>query len=595
MSEIMHNIKFNTDSNPFSNGHSKGVKVAQFSLSNQNLKSMVPRYENIFSKNNKAKVPRLKPPYRKRDLDRFEDCFRSDGCVRLGVTKKWNFILGAHIAVSLDVNKEYQNDDERSEALNQIMSYEPYKIAMDKANELLRRVNFRRVIHAAGVQSSVYGRSCIEKVKDPANNNRIVRLNVLNSKLLGDVEVNPDTWEFLGVHYRDLPKDDDLLEKENIIYITRNDYHLSSGSLYYGLSDLEPVIDGSETKRIIKQEDLKEIARALWAGFGWLLFKDPNITYTQMSEIVNNMKAGGWFATDQQVELHVQEIAQNAPMLLEIINEMNLETARDLSVPSPLVGYESSQNYANLVQTLISWKESDLDAERRWLTALVEEQLLDEVFKNELAIQGVDLPPEYGVDTSINLMIQKPMLVPNEQPLNPLQPNDMMMNQTQFVPQARLTIDIEDPNFETAEKRVANALNLYGQNLISARKVLQEAEMTDQIEETEIRLAENQRKVDMMQQTQLDMFNQQAQISNTVQDRRLNLLNQLEGELGKLNGNNNSVRGIGGGGNKTPFKPRMGSIVEDAIKDPEIKSLYMDYLKTKKDAIERVTNNLTKS
>lgn len=596
-SEIFTDIKFNKDSGLFKNGHNSGVKIAQFNLSDSsNLKSMVPRYDNIFGKSNKVKIPRLKPPYRKRDLDRFEDCFRSDGCVRLGVTKKWNFILGAHISVSLDVNKEYQNDDERAAALNQIMTYEPYKIAMDKANALLRKVNFRKVIHAAGIQASVYGRSCIEKVRDPANHNRIVRLNILNSKLLGDVEVNPDSWEFLGIHYRDLPKTEDLLEAENIIYVTRNDYHLSSGSMYYGLSDLEPVIDGSETKRIIKQEDLKEIARSLWAGFGWLKFLDPNITHQQMTDIVNQMKAGGWFATDQQVELKVEAIAKDAPMLLEIINEMNLETARDLAVPSPLVGYENKQNYSNLVQTLISWKESDLDAERKWLTALIEEQLLNEIFRNELEIQGVQIPAEGEEDE--NIMVQKQYIVPNEQPLNPLQPNDMMMNQTQFIPPAKLTIDITDPNFETAEKRVANALQLYGQDLISARKVLEEAEMEDQIEETEMRLAEKERKAEMMQQTQLDIFNQQAQINTTVQDRRMQLLNQLEGELGKLNNNNNNSSSslqprfkMGSSSNNN--NNNKNSIFHDAIRDPIIKNLFKEYLETKKKLLSSTSSSNT--
>ncbi|HET9773491.1 MAG TPA: hypothetical protein VFP25_00765 [Nitrososphaeraceae archaeon] len=541
MSEVQHNIVFDKNSNPFlMNGHTTNTpKVAQFNLSTNNLQSMVPKYKNVFGQNNKAKVPRLKAPYRKRDLDRFEDCIRSDGTVRLGVSKKWNFILGAHIAASLDVNKEFQNDDERANALNAVMSYEPYIKARDKANEILRRTNFRKVIHSAGVQASTYGRSCVEKVKDPSTN-RLVRLNILNSKLLGDVEVDPNTWEFLGVHYRDLPKNEDLLEKENIIYLTRNDHHISPGSMYYGLSDLEPVIDGSETKRIIKQEDLKEIARALWAGFGWLLFKDPNISHTQMEAIVNTMKAGGWFATDQNVELKVQEIAQNAPMLLDIINEMNLETARDLAIPSPLVGYENKQNYSNLVQTLISWKESDLDAERRWLTALIEEQLLDEIFRNELQIQGIELPEQFGLDDEEGtLMVQKPMIVPNEQPLNPLQPNDMMMNQTQFIPPAKLSIDIEDPNFETAEKRVANALQLFSQDLISARKVLQEAEMEDQIEETEMRLAEKQAKLEQMQQFQQNVFQTEVQRSDLVNNKRMNLLNKLESKLGKVVDNSN--------------------------------------------------------
>jgi hypothetical protein len=547
MSEIEHSIVFNDKSNPFKNGHAT-PKIAQFNISTNNLQSTVPRYDNIFKQNNKAKIPRLKPPYRKRDLDRFEDCFRSDGAVRNGVSKKWNFILGARTSVSLDVAKEFQNDEDRANAMNQVLQYEPYKIAMDCANEVLRKCNFRKVLHAAGIQASVYGRACIEKVRNPADDNRIVRLNVLNSKLLGDVEVNPDTWEFLGVHYRDLPKNDDLLEASEIIYITRNDYHISSGSQYYGLSDLEPIVDGSETKRIIKQEDLKEIARSLWAGFGWMLFKDPNITHEQMSEIVNKMKAGAWTATDQSVELQVQEIAQNAPMLLEIINEMNLETARDLSVPSPLLGYENKQNYSNLVQTLISWKESDLDAERRWLSDLIEAQLLNEIFKQELDAQGVQIPDAkvYGGE---NLVTQQLTQVPNEQPLNPYQPQGLLMPQTQIIPPAKLTIDITDPNFEPFKEKLESTLMLYDKNLVSARKVLEIVDMEDQIEETEMRLNEAKIKQDEMMNMQKDIFSNQVLQTDQVQQKRMELLGKLEGELGKLE------IGSNGNGNAKPKNP----------------------------------------
>jgi hypothetical protein len=551
MSTPETNIVFDTKSNPFTNGHAT-PKIAQFNISTQNLQSMAPKYDNVFgaTKNNKAKVPRLKPPYRKRDLDRFEDCFRSDGAVRNGVSKKWNFILGARTSVSLDVAKEFQNDDDRANAMNQVLAYEPYKIAMDCANEVLRKCNFRKVLHAAGIQASVYGRSCIEKVRNPADNNRIVRLNVLNSKLLGDVEVNPETWEFLGIHYRDLPKTDDLLEAEDIIYITRNDYHISSGSMYYGLSDLEPIIDGSETKRIIKQEDLKEIARALWSGYGWMLFKDPNITHEQMLEIVNKMKAGAWTATDQSVELQVQEIAQNAPMLLEIINEMNLETARDLSIPSPLLGYENKQNYSNLVQTLISWKESDLDAERRWLSDLIEAQLLNEIFKQELDEQGVQIP-DANVYGGENIVSQKLTQLENEQPLNPYQPQGLLMPATQIIPPAKLTIDITDPNFEPFKEKLEATLLLYEKKLISARKVLEVVDMEDQIEETEMRLQEDKIKQDEMMNMQKDIFTTQVQQTDLVQQKRMDLLGKLEGQLGKLDGGN--IPSNGNGKPKNPF------------------------------------------
>ena len=330
--------------------------------------------------------------------------------------------------------------------------------------------------------------------------------------------------------------------------MTRNDYHLSAGSLYYGLSDLEPVVDGSETKRIIKQEDLKEIARALWAGFGWMLFKDPNITMEQMQEIVNEMKAGAWTATDQSVELKVQEIAQNAPMLLEILNEMNLETARDLAVPSPLVGYENKQNYSNLVQTMVSWKESDLDAERRWLRDLIDSQFLNEIFRKELEKQGVQLP---GIDGQ-NLVVQKLNQVPNEQPLNPLQPNGLLTTVTQIIPPAKLSYDIEDPNFVPFKEKMESTIALYEKDLISARKVLEVADMEDQIEETEMRQKEKEVKSQEMQKFQMDTFQQEAQRNNVIQDRRQMLLDTLEGELGKLEGGSKKAEN-GNGKPKNPF------------------------------------------
>lgn len=542
MSDLEHNIVFDSSAqaNLFNGKRRIKPLVSQLNISTSSLQSMVPRYDHIFSKSNKAKIPRLKPPYRKRDIDRFEDTFRSDGTVRNGLAKKWNFILGSHTSVSLDVNKEYQNDDDRANSMKQVLAFEPYRIAMDKANEILRKCNFRKVLHAGGIQASVYGRSCIEKVRDPSDNNRICRLNVLNSKLLGDVEVDHDTWEFLGVHYRDLPKQDDLLEAGDIVYIPRHDYHISSGSMYYGLSDLEPIVDGSETKRIIKQEDLKEIARSLWAGFGWMMFKDPNITFDQMSEIVNKMKAGAWTATDQSVELQVQKIAQDAPMLLEIINEMNLETARDLAIPSPLVGYENKQNYSNLVQTLISWKESDLDAERRWLSDIVEAQLLNEIFKQELELQGVQLPETYGGSGGVgNLVTQQLQEVPNEQPLNPLQPNGLLMPQTQIMPPAKLTLDISDPNFTPFKEKMETTMTLYQANLISARKVLEVADMEDQIEETELRLQEAEQKQEQMMNFQQGVFQQEAAINTQINDKRMNLLGRLESEIGKLDSSSN--------------------------------------------------------
>jgi hypothetical protein len=645
------------------------VQPRTASLPRAPLNSTVPRNNQLFSKSNKAKIPRLKAPYRKREMDRFEDTYRTDGTVRNGINKKWNFILGANTSVNLDVNKEFQTDDERAAQLQKVLAFPEYQKAKDKANEVLRKTNFRYVIHSAGVSASVYGRSCVEKVRDSAGN--IVRLNILNSKLLGDVKVNPETWEFLGVQYRDLPHTDDVLWAKDIIYITRNDVHISPGSLYYGLSDLEPVIDSSETKRIILQEDLKEISKGAWAGFLWMKFKNPNVTAQQIQEIAESVKPGAAMATDQDVDITVDQVTQESPMLLNMINELNLEIGRTLSIPSPLIGYENSQNYSNLVQTLIAWKESDLNAERRWLCNIIEKQLLNEIFRNELKKMGIILPESLDQDVVVQRNVMNPALqqqqqqqqqqqgqssfansfkvpsptmpFPNKSPIaaaaafpfnetnkspdgkdaqrpniskpdenkqEPNKPNNIQdknntnndnndptapISLTLVIPPAKLTYEVEDPNFETQEKKVATALQLYGQDLISARKVLETVDMEDQVEETELRLQQKEIREQEMFNFQQNVFQNQIQTNGAIQDKRGALLQRLEGELGKLNSgpsvgpNPKGVTPPQLQGYQAQKKPRFGSVMIDDvddvfvnnIQDVEIKDLYKQYLKAK--------------
>ena len=181
MTNLEHTIKF--DGEDDLTNHVKPIVIQARTAADlrQPIATTVPRNDGIFRKSNKAKIPRLKAPYRKRELDRFEDTYRTDGTVRNAINKKWNFILGANTYVNLDVNKEFQTDDERAAQLQKVMAFPQYQKAKDAANEILRKVNFRFVAHAAGVQASVYGRSCVEKVKDSQGN--LVRLNILNSML----------------------------------------------------------------------------------------------------------------------------------------------------------------------------------------------------------------------------------------------------------------------------------------------------------------------------------------------------------------------------------------------------------------------------
>lgn len=608
-------IKFNDKSN--NAYHNPTIVQQKTEYSTRKYISAVPRHANIFNVPNKARVPRLKAPYRQRELNRFEDTFRTDGIVKNAILKKWNFILGARTYVNLDADKEYDSDEERSAAIQAVSEYKPYRIAKDKANAILKNIDFRNVIHAAGVSTSVYGRSCIEKVRDESGT--IVRLNVLNSKLLGDVEINEDTWEFVGVHYRDLPKTDDLLLSKDIIYLTKNDVHISPGSLYYGLSDLEPVIDGSETKRIAKQQDLKEIAKALWAGFIWIMFKNANVSAADIQSVIDKIKPGVPTALEFDTELHVEKIAHDSPMLLNIIESMNREALRDLSVPSPLGGYEDVQNFATLQQTLIAWKESDLDAERAWLSAHIERQVLTEIFRDSLREQGINPDQTIPGYSKGEILVKKDVPMPLTSPssftkmelpeglkigqeypepskeqdeyTDPLSNINMpMQTQYQVIPPAKLSFEIEDPNFTPFKEKMETVLGLYDKDLVSPRKVLEEADMEDQIEQTELRLHEKQMKIEQMDQFKQNVYENSVLTNNQVQDKKLKLLGDFESELNKTkngNGKDDSGTGVKSLTQFSPSRKTASIDIPSNIEDPEIKALYKEYLKAKTRAYEQ--------
>ena len=498
---------------------------------------------------------RLVPIYLDEDLDRFEDCYRTDGEVRKTTNKKANFIVGTDSVVGLDIDEEFDDDKERSEQLKLLFRFKPYRIAKRNANRIWKKIKAEEKLKSLVVQSIAFGRSCGEVVSDAEEN--IIGFNKLNSKLLGDVLVNPDSWDMLGVYYYDpLRSKEIFLSTKDIFYLPINDHHISEGSLYHGISDYETLIDASDTKRILLQKNIKEIATALYAGFGWVLFENPDVTTDQMQKVMDTIEAGAWTGTDQSVKIQVEKIAQDSPMLLEIVNEMNLEILRCLDMPSPLGGYENKQNYSNLQQVSEIWKEGTLKPERQWFISTVERQLLDRIFKTELKKQGIEwnkgeclqITPEQAMKwlepDPMEMQQQQQSVLPN-----PFQPNtqpttfetqnpiynftytlnqpdttnavDITLPQTTGtitdskivppglfiqppqnieIPAAKLTLEIEEPNFTPFKEKVDAATIMLQNNGLSIRKYDEFLGFPEEVEEAELRTEEQKQQQLQFQQ-----------------------------------------------------------------------------------------------
>jgi hypothetical protein len=498
---------------------------------NRRPSSMVPR-KGRYSVN---AVPTLKPPYNTSDLDRFEDCFRSDGVAQRGIIKRCFLVMGKHGRIVMDTTEEFDNEDDRKAKLQEVQKNAKYLEARKQMQKLHIKpeINFHNNMMAGLIQSKVYGRAALEIIS-PGGNTRYVTpegeelepltptdtntalatttlpeaLHLCNSKRLGKVEIEaptslnpgvPNTWKFIGVHYLDMGGSssigqynvsqggaiagNDLFKAENIIYMANKDYHISPGSLYYGLSDLETVIDGSEAKRIAKQEDIKEALKSNWAPYVLLKFLNPNITTTQMQEVIDNLLPGVPTGTKQDVEAQILQMNAELDKIPNVIDFLNQETIRDMGLPSFILGYEQIANYANSQQILLALKEIELEAERTWLADIIERQWLNRFFYQLLGLGEGDEA------------------------------------------EVKLKYEFSDVTFETTLDKVNAALPLFDRKLYSGEKVLKIADAEDEVDEYKLR-AEEQKKLQEqrfgMELKRMDMDEKEIEnkVSTTWQKRQ---------------------------------------------------------------------------
>lgn len=422
--------------------------------------TMVPR--TAASRKN-TYLPTVKPPYNELSLSRFEDTFRSDKLIQNGIVKRTELVLGKHGRIVLDTTEEFDDADDRIDAVKKIQDNETYQAARKKIQQLLTKpqIDFHNKLKAAVIQCKVYGRAAIEIVGD--ENGLPTSLHVLNSKRIGNVEIDPISWEFLGCHYLDLDKGasgmDDVLPADQLIYFTNRDFHVSPGSLYYGLSELEGVIDGSDSKRIAKQEDIKEIMKSNWAPFLIMKFINPNVSLSQMQEIVSGLQPGLPFAHKQDIDTQAIDLTGDLTKLTDAIDFLNRESMRELGVPAFLAGYEQIANYANSQQVLLAFKEIELDADRTWIKDIIQPQWLNKLFYQLL-----------GTSLEEN-------------------------------PEVKLSYEFEDITFETNLDKVNASLLLYDRQIISGEKVLRIAGYEDEIEEYKLRKEEIEKQQQIAQQS----------------------------------------------------------------------------------------------
>ena len=116
-----------------------------------------------------------------------------------------------------------------------------------------------------------------------------------------------------------------------MIYLVNKNFHSSPGSLWYGLSDYEPIRDLLETNILIESIDIKEINKRLWAAM--ILIKVFSEDEEAITALRLALKSGRSVFSTLDFESDQLKIEHDLPALLQERKDNREKIYGDLQVP----------------------------------------------------------------------------------------------------------------------------------------------------------------------------------------------------------------------------------------------------------------------
>ena len=456
----------------------------------------------------------FKSPYDTVDLIRFHEVLRDDGIAQAAIDFLIQFMLGDHFKTIIDVNAEFDTEEEAAEALKfftnnpQIRSY---KRQLDRVN---REVKFQIHMFSLLLQCFAFGRACGLIEYGPEN--LPIAIKVLPSMHLGQVYVHRKTWEVIGVEHLDFPFPASIIRAENMMYFANRNHNISPSTFQYGYSLLERVVDLSELNRITNQRNLKEINFRLWAAF--LLIKLPGSFNKEiMQKLADEIAkgAGNSIFTNQAVEVEVHQLGHDMDKLLDQRDRNYREIIRQLQVPIILFDPDIL-NRATSQELMEAWTASVLKIYRSWFKDIVQDQWINPIIKtlieNERQAgrvqEGIlpeetepeepeeepEPPTDNGEESEKPALRVRPQVIPIEA-IDP-QTGEVLPYRLPW----KIKIELEPLNYDTFKEKAETAILLKNNGLATIGTALKRIGVTDENELAQLIEMEEERR------TQRDQF-----------------------------------------------------------------------------------------
>ena len=219
------------------------------------------------------------------------------------------FTLGERTELVMDTSRAYADPNRQNEAIK-ALSEDPLLVDyLDDLATIDEKVNATDRFTELLISGENFGRSVLVMQYDP--DGIPVRLIPLASIRLGKVYADIETWEILGIEYKDYKGDQRILKAEDIIHYEANDYHIVPNSRYFGRSTAEPTMYTAMSLRTTNEIALPEIRKQKWAPFHILQLPqiESQEKLDQIRDALQPGKTQVWGAGDIKIhELKLNDI-----------------------------------------------------------------------------------------------------------------------------------------------------------------------------------------------------------------------------------------------------------------------------------------------
>lgn len=393
-SELMHGKKI--DEKPY-------VKVKSFA---RNYQSQYAIYRNSI---NNVVAPKLaesalEPQFLSREveMEKFKDLYGTEFKKMLYDAWANDYIIQEAYSIrswsafsnQLEIKlmpmseKVYESDAALNTALDDTgMNEKEREKLTNYVEEVLRFTQLRKYQQDLQIQSQTGGRAAVFiETFEGANNKYGVPkgtpavIKPLHWTSLDQVRVNPDDWQFNSVRYKDFERPTDggptFVPASKLIYVTRNDHLVTPNNLFYGVSDLHPILKLSQIVRRCEEVDLPEIVTSYWAQGG--IFRFNNMNQEEIDVFMDSIGAGLMRGFNSKVEFQSIPLKHDGWFIIQLLMMCIEHMLMKLRVPQFLFSFGGKSTSRSEVEVQMNvFRDVVLDSDRQWMERHLSNQFYD--------------------------------------------------------------------------------------------------------------------------------------------------------------------------------------------------------------------------